>query len=404
MLCKEQNPEKMSTYSMPITFLSVYAEATKAEIIISLCFFLSFLFSAFVLPRIIIISKRKALYDDPDARKSHIGAIPRLGGLVFIPSILISLSFSTAIRFLLDFPANDKLTGYTLLELLLLAAGSLFLYFVGVKDDLIGVRYRKKFIAQFLVASLFPMSGLYINNLYGMFGIYEVPAMIGIPFTIVMIVFITNAVNLIDGIDGLAAGGALVCFITFGTLYLLREEWIYSMLAFAVVGCLLPFMYYNIFGSVERGTKLFMGDSGSLSLGYLLSFFAVKYTMFVPNEGMDIRCAIIPLSLLFVPVFDALRVMVVRVYHKHPVFLADRNHIHHKCLAAGFTHLQSTVMLVSYTVVTLFVNLGLGELVDLNIILIINILLAVLINHLLDVRIKHKEDAKAISFSNSTGL
>ena len=169
----------MSTNSMPVVLLPIKGEVTKAEIIISLCFFLSFMFSLFVLPRIILISKRKSLYDDPDARKSHSEAIPRLGGLVFIPSVLIALSFSTAFRFLIDFPFNSSLMGNTLLELLFLIAGSLFLFFIGVKDDLVGVPYRKKFVGQFLVAFLFPMSGLYINNMYGIFGVYEVPALIG---------------------------------------------------------------------------------------------------------------------------------------------------------------------------------------------------------------------------------
>lgn len=394
----------MATNSLPIVLTFFQSEFAKAEFIISLCFLLSFLISGFALPRIMIICKRKRLYDDPNARKSHLEEVSRLGGIVFIPSMLISLSFSVAFRYLIDFPFNDALTGNTLLELLFFLAGSLFLYLVGVKDDLIGVRYRKKFIAQFLVASLFPMAGLYINNMYGLFGLYEIPVLVGVPFTIVMIVFITNAINLIDGIDGLASGGALVSFVTFGILYILKEEWVYSMLAFSVAGCLLPFIYYNVFGSVEHGTKMFMGDSGSLSLGYLLSFFAIKYATCIPDQELDIHNFIIPFSLLFVPVFDALRVMVVRAYLKQPVFLADRNHVHHKCLDAGLTHLQSTVMLVSYTIVMLFVNLSLLRVVDANIILIINILLAVCMNILLNARIKRRKDAKAFGISDSAGL
>ena len=147
-----------------------------------------------------------------------------------------------------------------------------------------------------------------------------------------------------------------------------------------------------------------MGDSGSLSLGYLLSFFAIKYAMCIPEQTMDIHCLVIPFSLLFIPLFDALRVMAVRAYLKRPLFLPDRNHIHHKCLDAGLSHLQATIMLVGYTVVMLFANLGLSHIFDMNIILIFNVLLAISMNALLSAKIKRRKDAKAFDFSNSTGL
>ena len=156
----------MATDSITGFLASALGEKEKAEFLIVLCFLISLFFSAFVLPRVLVISKRKRLYDDPNARKSHTQAVPRLGGFVFVPAICISLSFTTAVRFMMNFPFNSALTGYTLLELLFLLTGALFLYLVGVKDDLIGVRYRKKFMAQFLVASLFPLSGLYLNNIY----------------------------------------------------------------------------------------------------------------------------------------------------------------------------------------------------------------------------------------------
>lgn len=376
----------------------------KAEFSISLCFILSLLFSWYVLPRILIIARRKNLYDDPDTRKSHVEKIPRLGGLAFVPSILISLSLTIAVRYLINFPLNPLLSGSTLLEFLFLTAGCVFLYFVGIKDDLVGVRYRKKFISQFLVASLLPMSGLYINNMYGLFGVYELPALIGVPFTIILIVFITNAVNLMDGIDGLAGGGSLICFLVYGILYFSQGLWIYSMLAFALVGCLLPFLYYNIKGSATHGSKIFMGDTGSLTMGYLLSFFAIKYAQCVAGTELEILHFIIPFSLLFTPVFDALRVMCVRAFQNQPLFLADRNHIHHKCLAAGLTHLQSTGLLLGYLLVIVFFNGWMCHYCNLNILIIINMLLGIFLNHVLTLFINRKRNEESVSIRNHTGL
>lgn len=381
----------MVTNSITDVLISILRDREKAELLIVLCFLISLVFSLFVLPRVMVISKRKRLYDNPSARKSHTQAIPRLGGFVFVPAICISLSFTTAIRFMLNFPFNSALTGNTLLELLFLLTGSLFLYMVGVKDDLIGVRYRKKFLAQFLVASLFPMSGLYLNNMYGLFGVHELPAVIGVPFTIILVVYITNAVNLMDGIDGLAAGGSLISFLTFGILFFLKMEWIYCMLSMAIVGSLLPFLYYNIMGSPVHGTKIFMGDSGSLSLGYLLSFYAIKYAMYIPEAGYDVKDMIIPFSLLFVPIFDALRVVIVRYFQHVPLFLADRNHIHHKCLDAGLSHLQATALLLGYTLLMLFVNLKIIEVVDFNIVVIVNILVSIFMNYLLGIKIRDRK-------------
>lgn len=389
-----------------LSVISAYFEEDirKAEFSISLCFLISLLFSWFVLPRILIIAKSKSLYDDPDARKCHVEKIPRLGGLVFVPSVLISLSFTIAIRYQINFPLNPALSGSTLLELLFLMAGSMFLYFVGVKDDLIGVRYRKKFIAQFLVASLLPMSGLYINNMYGLFGVYELPALIGVPFTIILIVYITNAVNLMDGIDGLAGGGSLIAFLIYGLLYFDKGLWIYSTLAFALIGCLLPFLYYNIFGMPERSTKMFMGDSGSLTMGYLLSFFAIKYAMCMEVRELDIQNFVIPFSLLFMPLFDALRVMCVRAFQNRPVFLADRNHVHHRCLDAGLSHIQSTCLLLGYMLGSLFFNLCIYSLCNLNILVIINLLLGVFFNRILGSLMNKRKNGKTVDIRNHSGI
>lgn len=154
----------------------------------------------------------------------------------------------------------------------------ILLYLTGIADDLMGVRYREKFLIQLICACFFPLSGLWINDFYGLFGIYLIPAWIGMPFTVLIVIFVTNAINLIDGIDGLASGLSSASLLVFGFLFIGKGLWAYSMLAFSTFGVLVPFFYYNVFGSAERARKIFMGDTGSLTLGYILSFLAIKYS------------------------------------------------------------------------------------------------------------------------------
>lgn len=353
--------------SLPSIFL-------EGGFIVSVGFILSFLFALCILPNILLISKKKRLYDLPDARKCHTEVIPRLGGLVFVPSIFFSLSIALAIRFLIGFSLNTLWSDQAILEFLFLIGGVTALYLVGAKDDLVGVRYRIKFVIQFFAAFLLPLSGLYLNNLYGIFGIYAIPAWIGVPLTAVSIVYITNAVNLIDGIDGLASGGSAIAFLSFGYLFFIREWYLYSMLSMVVFGCLLPFIYYNIFGGPNRRDKIFMGDAGSLTLGYLLAFLSIKYAMYMPEYlPFDVRSLLYPIALLFIPLFDAFRVMVVRGYHRKSLFVADRNHIHHICLKAGFKHLQATVLLLIVDVLLIGLNIFLIGHFNINIVLGVDI-------------------------------
>ena len=379
----------MLTASLLATIGVIYGEPLKGKISLFLCMVLSFVFSLVFLPQIMKISKRKRLYDIPNSRKSHEEKIPRLGGIAFFPSIVLAMSLVVGYRYLIGFPMNEQLTGNILLEFLFLSAGCLFLFMVGIEDDLIGVRYRKKFLTQFLVASLLPISGFYLTNLYGLFGVYELPAYAGVPLTILLIVFITNAVNLIDGIDGLAAGGSTFSFAVIGWMFFNKGLWLYSMLAFSAAGCLIPFLYFNIWARKAR--KMFMGDAGSLSLGFLLSFLIIKFPAYISEAEPDVRNLVIPFTLLFIPMFDASRVMVVRAIHRKPIFLADRNHLHHKCLAAGMTHLQATELVLAFSVALLVLNSWLVDVCNINILLIIDLLLGIGLSKSLNVLVNRHQ-------------
>lgn len=298
-----------------------------------------------IIPNILIISLRKRLFDVPDERKVHKRPIPRLGGVTFFPVILFSLCVFTAVRLMTGHGPVDTSTTDLVCEFLFLTGGLTLLYIVGIADDLIGVRYRKKFLVQIISAAMFPLSGLYINNFYGLFGIYLIPAEVGIPLTMLLVVFITNAINLIDGIDGLASGLSMVALLVFGVLFVHFRMWSYAMLAFVTVGVIIPFFSYNVFGSADLGRKIFMGDTGSLTLGYILSFFVIKYCMYEPDMLLTMKTSpvLVSFSVLMVPCLDVIRVVLRRARNKRPLFMPDKTHIHHKFLAMGFSPRRALV-------------------------------------------------------------
>ena len=349
-------------------------------IFIMIAFGISTYIAWLIIPRILLISFRKKLFDIPDERKVHKHAIPRLGGVSFFPTILFSCCSVLVIRTLMGYGISTLSASYILPEFLVLICGMVLLYLTGIADDLVGVRYRQKFVIQIICACLFPAVGLWINDFYGLFGIDLLPAWFGIPFTILTIVFITNAINLIDGIDGLASGLSSVALLIFGFLYIEKGLWIYSMFAFSTFGVLVPFFYYNVFGSAEHARKIFMGDTGSLTLGYILSFLAIKYsqnTDFIPiTQG----AFLIAFSTLIVPAFDVVRVVIVRIYHGKSPFEPDKNHIHHQFLAMGFTVRKSMLLILLISCVLSGLNILLMPNVNNTILLIGDIIVWIGLN------------------------
>lgn len=347
-------------------------------------FLLAALMGQSIIPRILLISLRKRLFDIPDERKVHTYPIPRLGGVTFFPTILFVLCITLAYRVIFKQIPNGIFTLEMASEFLALIAGLTLLYIIGIGDDLIGVRYKKKFIIQIASASLFPMVGLYINNLFGLLGIYSIPAFIGMPLTVLLVVFITNAINLIDGIDGLASSICIVALGLLGLIFAFDELWIYALLPFTCVGVLIPFFIYNVFGNPERGKKIFMGDTGSLTLGYILSFLVIKYCMYTGINEIPAYSGriVIAFSILLVPALDVIRVVMGRIRrHKSP-FLPDRTHIHHKFMNMGFSPRRSLVYIqfISLSIIAIAAIMVYIFRVNTNIILGVEIIIWTLLN------------------------
>lgn len=321
--------------------------------------------SNFLLPHVSLLAVKKRLFDKTDRRKTHSGLVPRLGGLVFFPCICATSSM--AIRFY-STPTPFIQPLFSLIALLLL-------YGVGAADDVFGVRYCYKLAVQLLCGTLIVSSGLYFGNFYGAFGLCELPQWFACPFTVIVLMLLCNAMNFIDGIDGLAAGITIIVCIYMGTVFLIVTNYSFGFIAFAAVGTLLPFFYYNVFGNAKRGRKIFMGDAGSLTLGLMLGILAIKMCQTDQIEqNTGVNPVVAAMSVLIVPVFDLLRVFIFRIVHHKSPFLPDRNHIHHRLMSAGLNQHQALIVLLLTTVLFTGLNILLSRYVSATLIFIADVL------------------------------
>ncbi|WP_297900681.1 MraY family glycosyltransferase [uncultured Parabacteroides sp.] len=339
-------------------------------------FIFSILFGMVIIPRILVISHKKRLYDVPDSRKVHTMPIPRLGGLSFFPVILMSMFLVIGFRLYFWNMGSSSLSFNMLYEYLFLFVGMTLLYLVGVCDDLVGVGYRYKFAVQIVSALLLVLSGNWFDSLGGLFGVYSVPAWVGIPVTVFIVVYITNAINLIDGIDGLASGLCCIALSVLSVIFFICMQYVYALLAICTLGVLMPFWCYNVFGNANRGHKLFMGDAGSLTLGYVISFLIIHLCVSnqvspkLPNPYM-----VIAFSTVLVPLLDVIRVVFHRLRNHRNPFLPDKNHFHHKLLRTGMRvrMVMVTILCVSFFFIVL--NVLLAMKVSVTCLLFLNLVL-----------------------------
>ncbi|MDX2196245.1 MAG: MraY family glycosyltransferase [Cytophagales bacterium] len=273
-----------------------------------LCFLWSFFITVFAIPSIINVAHFKRILDEPNLRTVHNSLTPRLGG------IAIFAGFTSALTIFGDF---DK-------EVQQIVAGSIVLFFIGLKDDIVSVSVFKKFFVQVLATGIVVFIGnIRITSFQGLFGLYELPMGISYAFTFLVIIGITNAINLVDGIDGLAGTILVFTSAVFGIFFYfgkISNSIYFTQVAFCLVGSVLGFLKYNFNKAI-----IFMGDTGSLVCGFILSVMAIKFIEYqlVPSAS------IVSMAILIIPILDTTRVFIIRVLAGKSPFSPDKNHLHH---------------------------------------------------------------------------
>ena len=286
-----------------------------------LTYVMAFVLTLIFIPPVIFMVKRFKLFDRPNARKEHSVPTPTFGGISIFTGMMVSLLFW------FKFYNHPSIITFFLSMILLFG--------VGIMDDLKDLAARYKLVIEAGVASLLAVSGIRITSFGGLFGINELHIMAQYIITVVAIVGITNAFNLIDGIDGLAGGLGFMSLVTLGIFLTISKDLNYAMIAFALAGALLGFLYFNF-----NPARIFMGDTGSLMLGFVIAVLCVQLmkvnaihpTPVVPN------IYVFTLGIVMIPVFDTLRVFGIRIWKGRSPFSADKTHIHHLITNKGFTH------------------------------------------------------------------
>lgn len=355
-------------------------------------FCVALLLTGIIIPQILLIAFSKKLFDEVDERKIHKGVVPRLGGIAFLPAIIFSICFVLAVNNSMSFTDSSSIIANCTQALLFILCAEMMMFLVGIADDLIGVRYKAKFVSQILSAIFICASGTYIHDMGGVLWIHAIPTWLGWCISGFVVVYLVNAINLIDGIDGLASGLSGIALIFYGIVLTLAQEWMLALLAWAQLGTLVPFFYFNVFGNPKKRKKIFMGDTGSLTVGMLLAFIALSVTNINSEQiSVSYNKMVLAFSPLAIPAFDVVRVYFHRIrYHRNP-FLPDKCHIHHKLLALGLNQRASLCAILLAAVILMVLNVCLSPYVAATWLLAGDIAIWVGANILITCAIRKKE-------------
>ena len=279
---------------------------------------------------------KNKIFDIISSRSSHKVNATRSGGSSLFTSLFIlSIFFYSRSNEIYDFSLFIPLS---------------ILVFVGLYDDIYRLDFKLKFIFQIIVAKIIIDTGLIIDNLHGIFGIFELGRIAGQILTIIIVVAIINSINFIDGIDGLAISILIVFLLSF-EFFSSSSSGLFN-LTLIILGSVVPLYFFNF----RNKNKIFLGDSGSLLLGtivsiYILNILSQGYTI---KTEYDINKVIYVISILPYPIIDIIRIFFLRLSKDKSPFIADKNHIHHLVLNNTNSHLKTTAIIVSFSLMFLF--------------------------------------------------
>ncbi|NVN93814.1 MAG: undecaprenyl/decaprenyl-phosphate alpha-N-acetylglucosaminyl 1-phosphate transferase [Bacteroidetes bacterium] len=322
-------------------------------------FITAFVISFLSVKPIVEMTHAKGLAALPNDRTSHNKPTATLGGIAIFGGFIFAS---------LLFPPFGSL-----MEMRYIVAGVLLMFFIGMKDDIFVIAPLSKLGAQIVAAIIIvDFANIRLTSLHGFLGVTDLNYHCSLYLTIFVVVVIVNAFNLIDGIDGLAAGIGIVCSATFGVWFYLSGQFEFAFLTAALAGSLGGFLWFNLFG---KKNKIFMGDTGSLVLGFLIAVFAIQFN----QSNLEISgyyhitaSPAVSFAILIIPLYDTIRVFIIRISRKQSPFKADKTHVHHKLLELGYSHAKATLILVLaniFFVILAFLLHGLGIIILMLIVL-----------------------------------
>jgi UDP-N-acetylmuramyl pentapeptide phosphotransferase/UDP-N-acetylglucosamine-1-phosphate transferase len=317
--------------NLPINISSIFI---PHWIEIVLGFLMAFGITWVTIPSIVSVARLKGLCANANNRTLHTCATPTLGGIaVFVALVLTTVIFGGT---------------YFKFELKYIISGLIIVFFMGIKDDILIIDPLKKLAGQILAIGLIAVfADIRITSLFGLFHIQQLPYVVSILLTIFVFIVIINGFNLIDGIDGLASGIGILTSSVFGIWFWIAGHIACTILSFSLVGTLAAFFYFNVF---SKRNKIFLGDTGSMVIGFVVGVLVCRFLqheLVAQGTAKIVSAPTVVCGILIVPLFDSLRVFILRIKQGRSPFKADRKHIHHRLLQLGCTHLQATLILIS---------------------------------------------------------